>query len=230
MRHIVTSKWFMDQQKYPKSRMSIRIWQSETLDNIRCHTFPGMGGRTLRHSRAQFKFSFFFGPKILIEIPAHTIGFRVLLCIAMASNRILWFAPASITELGYFQVNLTSWPTRQAVSGGWRAAAGRPIRVCVSTRLVCVNWTATSSPSSHAPWAIPQSGPAGPECCCAGVGKACFAVDLRLNEIHVDNQAGRRRRHGGGGGRCWACAWRTSPTSRYNSRYILTQWSSTHQV
>ena len=83
-----------------------------------------MGGRTLRHSRAQFKFSFFFGPKILIEIPAHTIGFRVLLCFAMASNRILWFAPASITELGYFQVNLTSWPTRQAVSGQHCGLAG----------------------------------------------------------------------------------------------------------
>ena len=52
--------------------------------------------------------------------------------------------PASITELGYFQVNLTSWPTRQAQGFranivGWRAAAGLPIRVRVSTRLVCVN-------------------------------------------------------------------------------------------
>jgi hypothetical protein len=37
----------MDWQKYPKSRTSIRIWQPETLDSIKCHTFPGMGGRTL---------------------------------------------------------------------------------------------------------------------------------------------------------------------------------------
>ena len=141
MRHIVTSNWFMDQQKYPKSRMSIRIWQPETLDSIRCHTFPGMGGRTLRHSRAQFKFSFFFGPKILIEIPAHTIGFRVLLCFAMASNRILWFAPASITELGYFQVNLTSWPTRQAVSGQHCGLAGCSWpaypSLCIDTLSLC---------------------------------------------------------------------------------------------
>ena len=36
----------------------------------------------------------FFGSKVLIEMPAHTIGFRVLLCFAMASNRILWFVRA----------------------------------------------------------------------------------------------------------------------------------------
>ena len=99
-----------------------------------------MGGRTLRHSCAQFKF-FFFGPKILIEIPAHTIGFRVLLCIAMASNRILWFAPASITELGYFQVNLTSWPTRQAVSGQHCGLAGCSWpaypSLCIDTLSLC---------------------------------------------------------------------------------------------
>ena len=46
------------------------------------------------------------------------------MCFAMALNRILWFAPASITELGYFQVNLTSWPTRQAVSGQHCGLAG----------------------------------------------------------------------------------------------------------
>ena len=100
-----------------------------------------MGGRTLRHSRAQFKFSFFFGPKVLIEIPAHTIGFRVLLCFAMASNRILWFAPASITELGYFQVNLTSWPTRQAVSGQHCGLAGCSWpaypSLCIDTLSLC---------------------------------------------------------------------------------------------
>jgi hypothetical protein len=35
----------MDWQKYPKRRTSIRIRQPETLDSIKCHTFPGMGGR-----------------------------------------------------------------------------------------------------------------------------------------------------------------------------------------
>jgi hypothetical protein len=47
MTHIVTPNWFMDWQKYPKSKMSIRIWQPETLDRIKCHTFPGLGSRTL---------------------------------------------------------------------------------------------------------------------------------------------------------------------------------------
>jgi len=47
MRHIATCHWFMDWQKYPKSRTSIRIRQPETLDSKACHTFPGMGGRTL---------------------------------------------------------------------------------------------------------------------------------------------------------------------------------------
>jgi hypothetical protein len=37
----------MDWQKYPKSRTSIKTRQPETLDSIKCHTFPGMGGRTL---------------------------------------------------------------------------------------------------------------------------------------------------------------------------------------
>ena len=166
-----------------------------------------MGGRTLRHSRAQFKFSFFFGPKVLIEIPAHTISFRVLLCFAMASNRILWFAPASITELGNFQVNLTSWPTWQAVSGQHCGLAGCSLPAYPSPRIDALSLCQLNSyqqPFNRAPWAIPQSGRAG--VLLAGAGKACFAVDLSFNEIHVDNRAGRRRRHGGGGGRGWACA------------------------
>jgi hypothetical protein len=72
----------MDWQKYPKSRTSIRIRQPETLDSIKCHTFPGIGGQTwdilLRNSTLQF-----FGvPKVLIE-PTHTNSF--ILC---ALNRI----------------------------------------------------------------------------------------------------------------------------------------------
>ena len=42
-----SSNRFMDWHKYPKSRTSIRIQQPETLDSIKCHTFPGMGGKTL---------------------------------------------------------------------------------------------------------------------------------------------------------------------------------------
>jgi hypothetical protein len=34
---------------YPKSRTSIRMQQPETLalDSIKCHTFPGLGGKAL---------------------------------------------------------------------------------------------------------------------------------------------------------------------------------------
>jgi hypothetical protein len=34
----------MDWQKYPKSRKSIRIKQTQTLESKECPTFPGMGG------------------------------------------------------------------------------------------------------------------------------------------------------------------------------------------
>ena len=44
---ISTSNGFMDWNKYPKSRTLIRIRHPETLDSIKCHTFPGLGGKTL---------------------------------------------------------------------------------------------------------------------------------------------------------------------------------------
>ncbi len=65
MRNIATSNWFMDWQKYPKSRTSIKIWQPETLDSIKCHTFPGMGGRTLDILLHPLNSSIFFVPKVL---------------------------------------------------------------------------------------------------------------------------------------------------------------------
>ncbi len=76
MLHIAMSNWFMDWQKYPKSKMSIRIWQHETLDSIKCHTFPGLGSRTLDILLHNFRI--FFVPKVLIEIPAHTNNFIVI--------------------------------------------------------------------------------------------------------------------------------------------------------
>ena len=97
-----------------------------------------MGGRTLDILVHNSSFQFFLGP---IEMQAHISGFRVLLCFAMASNRILWFAPASVTELGYFQVNLTSWPTRQAVSGQHCGLAGCSWpaypSLCIDTLSLC---------------------------------------------------------------------------------------------
>ena len=124
------------------------------------------GRKNLGHSCAQFKFSIFFGP---IEMPAHTSCFRVLLCFAMASNQILWFARAQARQYYGTWVLPSKLDILADSAGsvfrasivGWRAAACLPIRVRVSTRLVCVDWTATSSPSSRAPWAIPQSGRAG---------------------------------------------------------------------
>ncbi len=47
MLHIAMSHWSMDWHKYPKSRTSIRIRPPETLDSIKCYTFPGLGGKTL---------------------------------------------------------------------------------------------------------------------------------------------------------------------------------------
>ncbi len=47
MQHIATSNGSMDWHKYPKSRTSIRIGQPETLDSIKCHTFPGFRDKSL---------------------------------------------------------------------------------------------------------------------------------------------------------------------------------------
>ena len=68
----------MDWQKYPKRRKSIRILQPETLDSIKRHTFPVMGGRTLDFPLHDPALQFFFVPNVLIEMPAHTNSFIVL--------------------------------------------------------------------------------------------------------------------------------------------------------
>ena len=108
MQHIATSNWFMDWQKYPKIRTSIRIRQPETLDSIKCHTFPGLGRRTLTFSCTIQLFKKFV-PRVLIEIPAHTNSFKVL-CNGVESDFMacactsppVWLGT---TELAYFQVN-----------------------------------------------------------------------------------------------------------------------------
>jgi hypothetical protein len=81
----------MDRQEYPKSRTSIRIRQHETLDSIKYHTFPGMGGKTLDILVHNSSFQVIFVQKVLSEMPAHTNSFIVL---AMASNQILWLVRA----------------------------------------------------------------------------------------------------------------------------------------
>jgi hypothetical protein len=68
--------------KYPKSRTSIRMQQPETLalDSIKCHTFPGLGGKALdilvHYSTLQNKIVPSKGFKI--EMPAHTNSFIVI--------------------------------------------------------------------------------------------------------------------------------------------------------
>ena len=47
MLHILTSNWFVHWQKYPKSKKLIRILQPETLNCIKCPTFPEMGSSLL---------------------------------------------------------------------------------------------------------------------------------------------------------------------------------------
>jgi hypothetical protein len=85
MLHIATSNGFMDWQKYPKRRKSIRILQPETLDSIKWHTFPVMGGRTLDFPLHDPALQFFFVPNVLIEMPAHTNSF-IVLCNGLKSD------------------------------------------------------------------------------------------------------------------------------------------------
>jgi hypothetical protein len=66
----------MDWHKYPKSRKSIRIQQPETLYIITCHTFPGLGGKTLDIARLDS--SIFFAQNVLIVMQAHTNSFIVI--------------------------------------------------------------------------------------------------------------------------------------------------------
>ncbi len=90
MRHIATSNWFMDRQKYPKSRTSIRIWQPETLDSILCHTFPGMGDRTLKDILLHDSTLQFF----LCAKGFNSSGPLKWFYCALQSNRILWLRRA----------------------------------------------------------------------------------------------------------------------------------------
>ncbi len=110
MRHLASSNSFMDWQKYPKSRTPISIRQPETLDSIKCHTFPGMGGRPLDILRHDSTLQFFFVPKVLIE-PAHLNSF-IVLCNGAESDFMacactsppVWLGTTELTNL---QVNLT---------------------------------------------------------------------------------------------------------------------------
>ncbi len=77
-----TDLWIgINNVKYPKSRTSIRMRQPETLDSIKCHTFPGLGGKALdilvHDSTLQNKIVS-KGKGFEIEMPAHTNSFIVI--------------------------------------------------------------------------------------------------------------------------------------------------------
>ncbi len=105
----------MHWQKYPKSRTSIRIRQPETLDSIKWHTFPCMGGRTLDILLHALNSSKKIVPKDLIE-PAHWNSF-IVLCNGFESGFMacvctspqVWLGTWT-TELTNLQVNLTPGP------------------------------------------------------------------------------------------------------------------------
>jgi hypothetical protein len=110
MRHIVTSNWFMDWQKYPKSRTSIRIRQAETLDSIKCHTFPGMGGRTLVPGMGGRTLDI-----LLHALNSSHLNSFIVLCNGVESGFMacactslpVWLGATELTNL---QVNLTPGP------------------------------------------------------------------------------------------------------------------------
>jgi hypothetical protein len=52
--------------------------QPETLDSIKCHTFPGLGGKTLDILLHNSTLQKQCVPKVLIKVPAHTNSFIVI--------------------------------------------------------------------------------------------------------------------------------------------------------
>ncbi len=128
MLHIAMSNWFMDWQKYLKSKMSIRIQQPERLDSTNCHTFPGSGSRTLDILLHDSTLQFFCAK-----------GFNWDTCPRKQFYCYTWLLLSALLvrarALAYFQVNLTPdrrlfWAiiadSNRQPEAGWRAA-GPPI-------------------------------------------------------------------------------------------------------
>ena len=95
------------------------------------------GRNNLVHSRAQFKFSIFLG-----QLRCRPTQAVLEFYCALQWRRIRFYGlrvhePASITELGYFQVNLTSWPT-------WQAQCFRPTLWAGGLQLACLSESAYS--------------------------------------------------------------------------------------
>ncbi len=120
MLHIETSNWFMDWQKYPKSKMSIRIWQHETLDSVKCHTFPGLRSKTLDILLHYFHF-FFCAKGFNWDTGPHKQFYCDTSPVCACTSPPVWLA--------YFQVNLTPGQTlfrANIAELSWRAS-GPPI-------------------------------------------------------------------------------------------------------
>ena len=156
MLHIATSNAFMDWQKYPKRRKSIRILQPETLDSIKRHTFPVMGGRTLDFPLHDPALQFFFVPNVLIEMPAHTNSF-IVLCNGLKSD----FMACACTSLSRCP---TVWLGTTELSSSYSASQLVPIARSGPTRTYR-HWhralsAATSPPPSGLLHSWPWLGPA----------------------------------------------------------------------
>ncbi len=147
----------MDWQKCPKSKMSIKIRQPKTLDSIKCHTFSGLGSRTLDILLHNSTLQLFCAKGFNWNTCPH----KQFYCdtgqaCACTSPPVL---------LAYFQLpsQLDAWPKavsgqdcwlRQAARSGlvgcWPAYLPKQCGCWPSkTRLVCVNCTATSHLSSR---------------------------------------------------------------------------------
>ncbi len=169
MLHNAMSKGSMDWHKYPKSRVSIRIRQPETLDSIKCHTFPELGGKTLDILWPYLPVQLFFAPNVWIEnvwieMPAHTNSFIVI-------PALLVHALARQSDLHKFK---STWrlaegcfrPTSLTLTGGlqgyWPGPAYPPILFGPSLSSLSqqdVNCTATNHLSSrelflHRAWVL----------------------------------------------------------------------------
>jgi hypothetical protein len=132
MLHIAMSNGSMDWHKFPKSRTSIRILQPKTLDSIKCHTFPGLGGKSLDILLHYSPLQLFFAPNVLTEMSAHTNSYIVI-------QARLVHASACQSDLHKFK---STWrlakgcftPTSLAPTGRlqryWPGPAYQPIQFC----------------------------------------------------------------------------------------------------
>ncbi len=194
----------MEWQKYPKSRRSIRMWQPETLDNINCHTFPGMGDKTLKDILLHDPtLQFFFVPKVLIH-PAHLNSF-IVLCNGVESS---FMAYACISKFGNHLARnaIMSWSlwvvcTLLVVAMAACQSCRPACHACCDALRLC---QLLSNQPPFKSWALPPLGRSVPP------HPRLQGLLRRWSRLQRDPCWGSaRQRHGGGGGGCWSRAGRT---------------------